>query len=237
MEPVVRGAVADARTLAEAGFDALMVENFGDAPFYADAVPPVTVASMARVLTEIGNAVSLPAGVNVLRNDGVSALSIAAAVGAPMVRINVLSGSMFTDQGLISGRAAEIGRLRAALAPDVLVLADVHVKHAVPPPGSSIDRSAADLWERGGADALVVSGSGTGGAIDLVEARAVREAVDAPIVVGSGATGDTVDDLAKVADSVIVGSALKRDGDTALPVDADLAGRFVDAARQAGFTG
>ncbi|NIW74677.1 MAG: phosphorybosylanthranilate isomerase, partial [Gemmatimonadetes bacterium] len=85
-----------------------------------------------------------------------------AATGARFIRVNVLSGSMFTDQGPIVGRAAEVARLRAALHPDLVVLADVMVKHATPPPGLTIEQAAADLWERSGADGIVVSGTGTG---------------------------------------------------------------------------
>ena len=43
---VARSAAADARALEAAGFEAVVVENFGDAPFFPGAVPPVTVAAM-----------------------------------------------------------------------------------------------------------------------------------------------------------------------------------------------
>ena len=33
------------------------------------------------------------------------------------IRVNVLSGSMYTDQGLIEGKAADVARLRMALDP------------------------------------------------------------------------------------------------------------------------
>lgn len=235
IESVVAAAAADAQTLTSAGFDAIMVENFGDAPFFADDVPAITVASMARALTEIGGVTGLPLGVNVLRNDGLSALAVAAATGAALIRVNVLSSMMYTDQGPIVGRAAEIGRSRAAIAPDVLVLADVFVKHASPPPGATIELSAIDAWERSGADALVVSGTGTGASVDTEDLRRVRRVVpDAPIVVGSGATLANIASLADLVDSVIVGSSLKPNGDTDLPIDADLAGEFVSVARGAG---
>ncbi|NOT32370.1 MAG: phosphorybosylanthranilate isomerase, partial [Planctomycetes bacterium] len=37
----------DARALVEGGVDALLVENFGDAPFFAEHVRPETVATLA----------------------------------------------------------------------------------------------------------------------------------------------------------------------------------------------
>lgn len=236
IQAVVDRGRSDARTLQIAGFDAVMIENFGDAPFFADAVPPVTVASMTRAVSEISHEVDLPLGVNVLRNDALAALAIAAATASSLIRVNVLSSMMYTDQGPIVGRAAEVARSRAAIAPEVAILADVFVKHATPPPGSTIELAAVDAWERSGADALVVSGTGTGSAVDLEELDRVRRAVpDAPLAIGSGASPETAGDLAKLADIVIVGSSVKVDGDPANPVDPDLAARFVEAARSAGF--
>jgi hypothetical protein len=236
MDRIVDRAVRDASMLSELGFSAIMVENFGDAPFYPDDVPPVTVAAITRVVGEIGHVTPQPVGVNVLRNDGLAAVAIAAATGAAFIRINVLSGVMYTDQGLITGRAAEVARVRSTLAPELTVLADVFVKHAAPPPGVTIERSAIDTWERGGAQALVLSGPGTGRAVDLEEARRVRQAVpQAPLVVGSGATAESLPALADVFDSVIVGSSLKQHGDATQPVDRAAAGRMVDVATRLGW--
>lgn len=236
MTQVVEHAIHDARLLAEAGFPALMIENFGDVPFFPDRVPAITIAAMSRVATEVRAAADLPLGINVLRNDGTAAVAIAAAVGASLVRVNVLSGTMFTDQGLITGRAAEVARDRSTLAPEVAVLADVFVKHAAPPPGLTIEQAAVDTWERAGADALVLSGSGTGMATDLAAARRVRSTVpDAPLVVGSGTTPDTLADIAEIFDSAIVGTALKFEGRATNRVDPDRAAALMDSARRVGW--
>ncbi len=236
IEAVVDRGRSDAATLESAGFDAVMIENFGDAPFFADSVPPVTIASMTRAVSEIRHEIDVPLGVNVLRNDGLAALAIAAATGASLIRVNVLSSMMYTDQGPIVGRAAEIARSRSQIAPDAAILADVFVKHATPPPGSTIELAAVDAWERSGADALVVSGTGTGSAVDVDDLRRVSESVpDAPLAIGSGASTGTVADLARFADIVIVGSSVKLGNDPSNPVDAGLARRFADAARAAGF--
>jgi len=58
-EGVIEAALRDARTLEKAGFDAVMVENFGDVPFpkYADKT---TVAAMAVAAKAIRDEVSLP---------------------------------------------------------------------------------------------------------------------------------------------------------------------------------
>jgi len=232
LDGVVEAAVTDAITLAAAGFDAVLIENFGDAPFFADDVPDATVAAITRAATEVSRAVDLPVGINVLRNDAIAAVSIAAAVSASFVRVNVLTGAMTTDQGPIVGKAAEVARLRIALGVDLEVAADVMVKHAVPPPGLTLAAAARDTWERGGADALILSGDSTGDSADPAQLRALRTAVpDAPILIGSGANVETVAALLEIADGVIVGTSVKVDGAATAPVDAARAAAFVAAAR------
>ena len=88
MDAVVARAEADASVLAEAGFDAVMVENFYDAPFYKDRLPPETVAGLTRCAMAVrAVAPGLRLGINALRNDGCAALGIAAAVGAEFIRV------------------------------------------------------------------------------------------------------------------------------------------------------
>lgn len=232
MGAVVGAAVTDARALAEAGFDAVMVENLGDAPFFAETVPHETVAGMTRCVTAISVAVDVPVGVNVLRNDALAAVAIAAATGAVAIRVNVLAGTMFTDQGAITGRAADVARLRRRIAPHIDVLADVHVKHAVPPPGWSVAEAARDTWYRAGATGLVVSGTSTGHELRLADLDAVREAVpDAPLYAGSGVTAATAPGLLERCAGLIVGTSIKRDGKTENGVDPGRASALVEAVR------
>jgi membrane complex biogenesis BtpA family protein len=230
-DSVVEAAVKDAGMLESAGFDGLMIENYGDVPFFADRVPAITVAAMTAAVRAISDAVDIPFGVNVLRNDGESALAIAAVTGAAFIRVNVLSGAMQTDQGLITGRAADLARQRRALGLEVGIFADVFVKHAVPPPGLTIAQAAIDTWERGLADALIVSGAGTGEEPDVGDLHRVRVAVpDAHLLIGSGARVENVAGLLEVANGVIAGTALKRDHVTTAPVDAEQARLFIEAA-------
>lgn len=229
---VIAAAVADATTLEETGFEALMVENFGDAPFYPDDVPKVTVSSMTAAVAAVRDGVSIPIGVNVLRNDALAGLAVAAATGATMVRVNVLSGTMHTDQGPIVGRAAEVARLRAAIAPHAAILADVFVKHATPPPGLTLTQATEDAIERAGADALVVSGTSTGQEPALDAVRTVAGAAGGtPVLVGSGATAASLGEYLAIAHGAIVGTSIKRDGHTTAPVDPSRAAAIVAAFR------
>lgn len=235
MSAVVEEAVQRATMLADHGFEAVMVENFGDEPFFADAVPPVTVAGITACVSAIRQAVPVRVGVNVLRNDALSAVAVAAATGAEFIRVNVLSGSMNTDQGPIVGRAAEVARARIRLSPDLRVWADVFVKHASPPPGATLEQSALDTWERGGAHALVISGTGTGHAPDLERFERVAKVLpDAPLVVGSGATRQSLGELLAVADHMIVGTDLEVDGRPGAPLDPERLEAFATAASAAG---
>ncbi|MCH8148011.1 MAG: BtpA/SgcQ family protein, partial [Planctomycetes bacterium] len=129
MDEIVVRAVADARALVDAAFDACIIENFGDAPFFSDTLPPTSVAAMAVVAAQIRRETKLILGVNALRNDACAALGIAVAVGASFVRVNVHTGVAATDQGLLEGRAAETLRMRKLLGAPIAILADVHVKH------------------------------------------------------------------------------------------------------------
>lgn len=204
LDDVLELALQDARALEAGGCDGFVIENFGDRPFTRGRVEAETVAAMTRVITAIRGEVALPFGVNVLRNDALSAIAIAAATGAAFVRVNIHTGAAVTDQGIIEGDAHATLRKRAALAPDVLVFADYLVKHATP----MGEVSAKDLRLRGLADAIIVTGSETGAAADPSRLRELRKSVDAPLLVGSGLTVENATQFAD-ADGAIVGTSIK----------------------------
>ncbi len=232
LDSVITAATDDAERIAEAGFDGIMIENFGDAPFYATNAPKVTIASLTTAVIAVYEASRLPVGVNVLRNDGLGALSVAAATPATFVRINVLSGTMYTDQGPVVGQAAEVARLRSQICPDVAVMADVFVKHATPPAGLTLTDATNDLVERSGADAVVVSGPGTGAPADIDQLSTVAAISHLPVYLGSGVTIENVDAMLAIAHGAIVGTSIKVDGVANNPVDPTSAADFVIAARK-----
>ncbi len=231
MNEIMTRALGDGRTLKEAGFDAAIVENFGDAPFVPRALSPASVAAMAVVAEHVRREVGIPIGINALRNDALAALGVAAATGASFVRVNVHTGVAATDQGLIEGRADETLRYRKLLGRRIAILADVHVKHATPISEPDIVQAARDTAYRGLADGLIVTGRATGEPVDPDDLRKVREAVpDRRVFVGSGATAETVGNLLTLAAGVIVGTGIRSDRDPARPIVAGLARAFVRAA-------
>jgi membrane complex biogenesis BtpA family protein len=226
----------DARALQAAGFDLAMIENFGDAPFFPGAVPAVTVSAMtACALAASDAAPRLALGVNVLRNDVASALAIARVVDAECVRVNVHAGARVTDQGIVEGKAAETLRLRRALgAESVAIWADVDVKHAAPIAARDIGEEAKEAHERALADAILVTGAATGARVDTRKLEAVRRAVPhCRIYVASGALEADLPALARLADGVIVGSALRKGGVAGGAIDAPRAAKFAKAFRAA----
>jgi membrane complex biogenesis BtpA family protein len=210
----------DAVRYAEGGAEALIVENFGDVPFARDRVDAHVVAAMTLAVAAVRAESGLPVGVNVLRNDVLSAVAIAAMTGASFVRANVYVGAAVTDQGVIEGRADEVQALIRRLGADLAVWADVDVKHAAPLAPRPVADLAADAVERGLAGAVIVTGRATGQPATEDDLRVVRAAVPGtPLYVGSGVTAETVGELLRIADGVIVGTAAKVDGVVTNPVD------------------
>ncbi len=211
----------------------MIVENFGDNPFSPGVVQPVTVASVTRAAVELKQEFpEIHFGINVLRNDAESALSIAHVVGAEFIRVNVHVGAVVADQGIIKGKAYETLRLKKSLNSEVAIIADIDVKHSAQIGNYDIMVQAADALERGLADAIVISGSRTGQAVDMKQLRELRRIFPgAKIVIGSGANSRNVRELFKYADCVIVGTSVKTEGKTSNPIDPKRLREFMKAAR------
>jgi len=122
LRAVIARAEQEATALAAGGAHGIIIENFFDAPFPKSCVDPAVVSAMTLVVERLKQLVTLPIGINVLRNDARSALAIAACTSVSFVRVNVLTGVMATDQGLIEGEAHAILRYRRELGADVKIL-------------------------------------------------------------------------------------------------------------------
>ena len=241
IDDVIKRAMDDARVLAEEGIDGIIVENFGDSPYAAGRVHPATVAAMTigvlavhGVVREIDPESRIRVGINVLRADVISALSIAASTGAAFVRTNVLTGAMVTDQGIIEGAAYEALRERRLLGTGTPIFADVLSKHAYPVgAGVVMELEARSTAYRGLADALIVTGDETGAATGAEDLRRARAAVpDRPIFIGSGLDVGNIGELLPLSDGAILGTALKLDGVTEAPVDRERVREMVGHARR-----
>nr|MDO8083414.1 BtpA/SgcQ family protein [Candidatus Sigynarchaeum springense] len=250
LQAVIDRAERELDIYVKAGMSGVIFENFGDAPFFPGRVPPETVAAMTRVVTSCVSDVdpfsaneSFFIGINVLRNDAMSALAISKAVGAQFIRVNVHAGAAATDQGIISGTAHETLRYRKAIgAENVLIYADVQVKHATPLLQRSVLQESEDLVSRALVDgALIYTGVATGAtpAADvLAQLPAVRKALPkSKLLLGSGVSAENIASLAKLAcnslDGCIVGTSLKENGDVHNAVDESRVHALVKAMQTA----
>lgn len=221
LRAVREAAFRDAAALAEGGVHGLMLENFGDVPFFPGRVPAYVVSHMTAIAQAVRGRFDLPLGINVLRNDGRSALAVAHAADAQFIRVNVLCGTRVADQGILHGIAHELLRERKMLGAETIkILADVDVKHSAPLAPRPLADEIEDTIHRGLADGLIITGSGTGKATALEKVRAAKAvAHSTPIFVGSGVTADSIADYLPFADGFIVGTAFKRDGLATNPVE------------------
>jgi membrane complex biogenesis BtpA family protein len=234
MDAVAKRALADADAYAGGGAKGIIVENFGDYPFPPGRSEPQAIAAMASVLTLLRAAwPKMVFGVNVLRNDAQSAIGVAHAAGGRFIRVNVHTGAMLTDQGLLEGRADETLRFRRRIgADDVLIFADINVKHGAALRERDLRVVARETVTRGMADGLIVTGRETGMALDIRDARLVKSAIRAPLLAGSGVTVENVAEILPSVDGLIVGTSLKRGGRTENPVDAARVKRLVRAMKE-----
>lgn len=214
-----RRALEEARIYEEAGLSAVIVENFGDAPFFKDNVPAETIAGMSVITSDIVRELQIPVGVNILRNDACAAIAVASCAGAKFIRVNIHAHAALTDQGIIESRAAQTLRYRKNLGADISILADLRVKHAAPLANLPLGQEIKDLEERGQADGLIVTGSGTGESVDPGQITEVLEIARKPVFIGSGVKAEDISRYKERCSGFIIGSAFKQDGQAGNPVD------------------
>lgn len=232
LDEVTAHALADLGALVAGGVDGVLVENDGDQP-HAVIAAPETIAAMTIVARALVDAApAMPIGVEILLNDPRASLAAAMAAGARFIRTDYFvdrmtrpeyGGEMAIDpQGLMAYR-------RRLNADDVLVLADVQVKHARMIEPRPLAESA-DLARRHAADAIIVTGHLTGVPPDPDEVRAARQgAGDVPVLIGSGLDDANAAALVAGADGAIVGTSLK----TGQAVDASKVRRLMERVREA----
>ena len=213
MKAVIDRAEEAANILEQGGVDGIIVENFGDVPFRTGRLEPETIAGMTVAVQRVEEVVMVPVGINMLRNDALSALGIAAVTGAKFIRVNVHYGVMAAEEGLIEGEAFQTMRHRKDLGSDVMVLADVLVKHAVPLGSVDLGLMARETAHRGLADGLIVSGAATGLETASFDVSVVRRAMpDGLVLVGSGVNESNIWRVIEHSNGAIIGTSLKEGG-------------------------
>ncbi len=230
---VVERALEDAELLVENGVDGLIIENFGDKPFTKGRIPREGFALMAIILSKIVERYKVPVGVNVLRNDALSAMALAYVTGCEFIRVNVYTDTVVTDQGVIEPIAWRLLNYRRELNAHVYIFADMLVKHGRPLVNVEIEEAVKNAVYRGLADAVIVTGPETGSPVELeVLRKAKRVAGEVPIIVGSGVNPQNVIELLSIADGVIVGTYFKKEGVTENPVEGERVRELVSIVKE-----
>jgi len=229
---IVAAAAADLDALQAAGVDAVMFGNENDRP-YELSVDIASTATMAYVIGQLRDRITVPFGVNVLW-DPDATVALAAATGAAFCR-EIFTGTYASDMGVWAPNAGRARRRAAALhRGDLAMLYNVSAEFAGSlDPRSLPDRARSAVFSSI-PDAVLVSGAITGEAARMEDLEAVKAVLpDTPVLANTGVKHDTVADVLAIADGCIVGSSLKVDGQTWNAVDAERAADFMARARKA----
>lgn len=215
VQEIYDAALRDCHAYAEGGIDGLIIENHGDVPFLRPQdIGHETAAFMTAVTVRAIAETGLPTGINVLANAPVPAFAVAAASGARFIRVNQWANAYVANEGLLDGEAARALRYRRQIAAEgVAVFADSHVKHGAH--AITGDRTISELTrdlEFFDADAVIATGQRTGDAATDEELTEITSATRLPVLVGSGVTQENAQRILALANGVIIGSSLKRDG-------------------------
>ena len=222
MAAIIAKAKEEALIYKEAGIDLLAIENMHDIPYLNRQVGPEIVAAMTVVGYEVKNATGLRCGLQILAGANFEAVAAAYAAGMDFVRVEGFVFAHVADEGLIDGQAGALLRYRHQIgAGEILVLTDIKKKHSSHALTADVDivetAHAAEFFL---SDGVIVTGIATGTEASLEELQQVKEAVDIPVLVGSGVTLDNVDRYLAVADGLIIGSSFKHGGHWSQGVDA-----------------
>ncbi len=242
-EEILDYAVEEARKYAEAGFDAVIVENYGDRPYTLKATPG-QVAAMTAVVARVRKEAGIPVGVNVLRNSAYEALYIAYTTGASMVRVNNICEYRVSLEGVMEPAVHDLARAVSELdlfdrirAGEFMILADIDVKHSWPVASRyEAPDVVADCLDRVGflVNAIIVTGPATGAPPEpsyVEELASPARGRGYPVFIGSGIGFENIASYWRIADGFVIGSSVKLGGETENIVSVDRATRLVKLVR------
>ncbi|MEE3122109.1 MAG: BtpA/SgcQ family protein [SAR324 cluster bacterium] len=221
----------DIEALQSGGVDAIMFGNEFDRPYVLKA-PPEGLAALTAVVTEAKKTLKVPFGVNYLW-DPVATVALASATGASFAR-EIYTGVYASDMGLWVPDCAGAARLRSQLGnQDLQMLFNINAEFATSLDTRPLSVRAQSAVFSSKADVVCVSGPMTGQGVEQSELAAVREVLpETPLLANTGVNLETVREIMKVADGCVIGTHLKKDGNTWNPVDVERVKRFMDKVTQ-----
>ncbi|WP_285102097.1 BtpA/SgcQ family protein [Promicromonospora sp. MEB111] len=211
LSAVVSRARRELAALQEGGVDGVMFSNEFSLP-YLTKTEPITAITMARVIGELLDDVTIPYGVNVLW-DARASIDLAVATGARWVR-EIFTGVYASDFGMWDTNVGEIARHRHRIGAD-----NVRLLYNIVPESAQYvaERDLASITRTTvfatAPDALCVSGPTAGAPTDIEALRIVKaNAGHTPVFVNTGVRAETVEQVLGVADGAVVGTYFKSEG-------------------------
>jgi hypothetical protein len=236
IQEIVDFCVTDAKILFDSGIDHFFIENFGDSPFPKTNVQPHVIVGLTTIINKIkAELPNVSIGVNVLRNDALSALAIATITDCLVIRVNILTHARLTDQGLIEGCSYNLASYAVQLNSSVEIWADINVKHSYSLADIPLPDAIHDMMDRGGASKIIFTGSRTGMQADVsLLKELVEKKIILPenIVIGSGISEINIHDFLPYAKNFIVGSSLKINNILSNHIDSNKVSKLLSTIKQ-----
>lgn len=231
MAAIIAAARHDAEAIQNAGLDAILFVNEGDAPFPLEA-PQESLAAMAAVV-QAARPSSIPFGVEMLF-DPQASLSIAAATEASFIRAG-MAGVWEGTSGLRCGDAASVLRRRTHLGLRHVGIFGVAQAELAWPLSTMPDHRRIALAAREAAMDVILVGGDPGQSADdalVSELRAV--AGEIPVLANSGVKLHNLAAVLELYDGCLIGTALRQDDDLSKPVDPARASQLTGLLRRPG---
>lgn len=206
-QAIIKKALVDLHTLEKAGFDAVLIENDNDQPHRIDVQKEVAF-EFEEIAMTISKVSKIPVGIELLY-DMKKTVEIGAKLNLFFVRLDVFADTMSTKWGIVPKQGVELCTLREKLSPNLLLISDIQVKHAIPVTKRPLEESVRESIKLG-ADAIIVTGELTGIPPKKEKCIDIKKAAgNTPILVGSGVDLENAMELLSIVDGAIVGTSIK----------------------------
>ncbi len=231
MSWIMQKAREELHAIQEGGADAVLFSNEFSLP-YLTKVDPITTVSMARIIGELQQDISIPYGVNVLW-DPKASIDLAVACDAGFVR-EIFTGVYGSDFGLWNTNCGSVIRHRQALGGEQIRLLFNIVPESAAYLGSrNIEDVARSTVFNNRPDALCVSGLTAGSPTNLDQLARIKQVTpDTAVFANTGVNIDNVSEHLAIADGIIIASSLKRDGQFFNEIDPHRVRSFMNRVRE-----